>query len=437
MKLFIETFGCQMNISDSEIVASILDGEGYQICGTAAEADLVFLNTCAIRDNAEQRVRKRLRELSGLKRKQPGLMIGVLGCMAERMKEQLLEEELMVDLMAGPDSYRELPAMLLQVSSGQRVANVMLSEAETYEDLSPVRHHSDGVSAFVSIMRGCQNFCAYCVVPYTRGKERSRAPESIVEECRKLMTDGYREVTLLGQNVNSYHWQGDRSLRFPDLLKEVASAVPSMRIRFATSHPKDISDELIATIANTPNVCHHVHLPAQSGSNRILHLMNRKYTREWYLGRVKALREAMPDVAISTDLIAGFCSETEEDHMETLSLMRECHFDFAFMFAYSERPGTSAAEKLADDVPTTVKKRRLNEIITLQQELSLESNKADIGLRFSVLVEGVSKKSDQALFGRTPQNKVVVFPAGDLKAGDTVDVVIHDCTSATLLGKTV
>lgn len=435
MKLFIETFGCQMNFSDSEIVASIMTGEGYEICDTALEADLIFLNTCAIRDNAEQRVRKRLRELSGLKRKRPRVTVGVLGCMAERMKEQLLEEELVVDLIAGPDSYRELPALILQSSMGQRVANVLLSDEETYEDLEPVRYHSNGVSAFISIMRGCQNFCSYCVVPYTRGRERSRDPESILRECVDLVDKGFKEVTLLGQNVNSYHWTtGGSAFTFPVLLASVAEAVPEMRIRFATSHPKDLSEDLIHVMASHANICRHLHLPAQSGSDRILDLMNRKYTRAWYISRVSEVRTVMPDISVSTDLIAGFCGETEADHLETLSLMRECHFDFAFNFAYSERPGTKASEQLRDDVAASEKKRRLNEIIALQQSLSLESNQADIGKRFRVLIEGVSKKSSEALYGRTSQNKVVVFDAGLHRPGEEVWVTITECTSATLLG---
>lgn len=435
MKLFIETFGCQMNFSDSEIVASIMQGDGYEMTDKSEDADVIFLNTCAIRDNAEQRVRGRLKELRSQKKRRPGLTIGVLGCMAERLKEKLLEEEIAVDLIAGPDSYRDLPEMMEQVSTGQKAANILLSEEETYADLEPIRYDTNGVSAFISIMRGCQNFCAYCVVPYTRGKERSRDPESILDECRKLVEDGYREVTLLGQNVNSYRWQrDDKTLDFPDLLTSVAAISPLLRVRFATSHPKDLSDKLIDTIAATPNICNHMHLPAQSGSNHMLKAMNRKYTREWYLERVAALTKAIPDVAISTDLIAGFCGETAEDHLETLSLMRICGFDFAFMFAYSERPGTMAASRLKDDIPEETKKERLQEIITLQHQLSHESNLKDVGKSFTVLVEGVSKKSESRLYGRTAQNKVVVFPAMDFKPGDYAEVKITSCTSATLLG---
>lgn len=438
MKFYIETFGCQMNFSDSEIVASILSGEGYELCSSIDEADTILLNTCSIRDNAELRVRKRLRELKGLKRKRPDVRVGILGCMAERLKEKLLEEELLVDLIAGPDSYRDLPEMFAQISTGQKAANVILSEEETYSDLEPVRYNSNGVSAFISIMRGCQNFCAYCVVPYTRGKERSRDQESILRECQTLTEDGYKEVTLLGQNVNSYLWEQDGSkIDFPDLLESVALKYPGLRIRFATSHPKDLSDKLISVIASKSNICNHIHLPAQSGSNRILELMNRRYTREWYLDRVKAIRALIPDVSISTDLIAGFSSETEEDHQETLSLMRECHFDFAFMFAYSERPGTLAAGKYTDDVPEYEKKRRLSEIIAHQQLLSHESNKSDLGKVFEVLIEGVSKKSSAHLYGRNQQNKVVVFPGAGHMKGDIVEVKIERCTSATLLGSTI
>ncbi len=438
MKLFIETFGCQMNFSDSEIVASILTKEGYSLCDDPSGADTIFINTCSIRNNAEMRVRKRLRELRGLKRRHPEITIGILGCMAERLKESLLEEEVVVDLIAGPDSYRELPAMLRQVNAGQRAAHVILSEEETYGDLEPVRYHSNGVSAFLSIMRGCQNFCSYCVVPYTRGRERSRNPESILYEAGELIRNGYREVTLLGQNVNSYLWQEkDAKTDFPDLLKQVALLSPLLRVRFATSHPKDLSDKLISTMADQPNICRHIHLPVQSGSDRILHLMNRKYTREWYLSRVRAIRSAMPDTGISTDIIAGFCSETEHDHQATLSLMWECRFDFAFMFAYSERPGTMAANRLPDDVPVEVKKRRLHEIIALQQELSHLSNRRDLTRSFTVLAEGASRKSKDHLSGRNEQNKVVVFPAAGYKRGDYVKVHVDRCTSATLLGKAV
>lgn len=435
MKFYIETFGCQMNFSDSEIVASIMTGDGNELCSSVADADMIFINTCSVRDNAEQRVRKRLRELAGLKRKRPGVFVGILGCMAERLKEQLLEEEVVVDLIAGPDSYRDLPVMLAQLTMGQRAANVILSEEETYEDLQPLRYNTNGVSAYISIMRGCQNFCSYCVVPYTRGAERSRNPESIINECRELVSEGFKEVTLLGQNVNSYNRKEDgKEQDFPDLLTQVAKTFPDLRIRFATSHPKDLSDKLIGLIAEFPNICKHIHLPAQSGSNRMLKMMNRRYTREWYIERVNTIRKSIPDVAVSTDLIAGFCSETEEDHQDTISLMRECGFEFAFMFAYSERPGTPAAGKYPDDVPLPEKKRRLKEIIDLQQSLSHESNRRDVGRSFEVLVEGVSKKSDRNLFGRNGQNKVIVFPGTGQTPGDIVNVKVTGCTTATLLG---
>ena len=438
MKFYIETFGCQMNFSDSEIVASIMTGDGGEICGKVEEADMIFINTCSVRDNAEQRVRKRLRELAGLKRKRPGVFVGILGCMAERLKEQLLDEEIVVDLIAGPDSYRDLPAMLAQLSMGQRAANVILSEEETYEELKPKRYNTNGVSAFISIMRGCQNFCSYCVVPYTRGAERSRNPESIVNECRDLVSEGFKEVTLLGQNVNSYLWKADgKEQDFPELLALVAKRFPGLRFRFATSHPKDLSDKLIGLIAEYANICKHIHLPAQSGSNRMLKMMNRRYTREWYIERVNTIRKSIPDVAVSTDLIAGFCSETEDDHQDTISLMRECGFEFAFMFAYSERPGTPAAGKYPDDVPLPEKKRRLKEIIDLQQALSHESNRRDVGRSFEVLVEGVSKKSDTNLFGRNGQNKVIVFPGTGQKTGEIVNVKVTGCTTATLLGTVI
>lgn len=436
MKLFIETFGCQMNFADSEIVASIMQGEGYELCNSAAEADAIFINTCSIRDHAEMRVRKRLRELKGMKKKKPGLTVGILGCMAERLKEKLLEEELMVDLIAGPDSYRELPVMLNQAFLGQKAANVILSEEETYEDLHPVRYGSNGISAFISIMRGCQNFCSYCVVPYTRGRERSRNPESILRETRELLEQGYKEVTLLGQNVNSYLWQEEgHTLDFPDLLASVAGLSSALRVRFATSHPKDLSDKLIHTIASHPGICNHIHLPVQSGSDAILQRMHRRYTRAWYLGRVQAIRDAIPEVSFSTDIITGFCGETEEDHQDTLSLMRACRFDFAFMFAYSERPGTGAAKTLKDDVPPEVKQKRLAEVILVQQSLSLENNRLDIGKTFTVLAEGFSKKSTENLFGRTDQNKVIVFPGKGIRPGEFVKVQVKKCTSATLLGE--
>jgi tRNA-2-methylthio-N6-dimethylallyladenosine synthase len=437
-RLYIETYGCQMNFSDSEIVASVMQDSRYELTDDHREADAIFINTCSIRENAEQRIRKRLRELKSLKKKRPGLQIGILGCMAERLKEQLFEEEESVDLIAGPDAYRDLPRLLTVSETGQKAANVLLSEEETYSDLEAVRYGSNGISAFISIMRGCENFCSYCVVPYTRGKERSRNPESIVQEARQLFNDGYREVTLLGQNVNSYKWKGESGfLTFPDLIKLVAAVSPLLRVRFATSHPKDLSDSLIDAIASVPNICRHVHLPVQSGSSEVLKRMNRKYDREWYLERISALKAAIPDVGLSTDLIAGFCGEKEEDHIESLSLMREVGYDFAFMFKYSERPGTRAFKTMKDDVEEEVKKRRLDEIIQLQLQLSLESNQRDVGKVFTVLADSISKKSDQHLSGRNEQNKVVVFPKENYHPGEYIDVRITSCTSATLLGEAV
>ena len=434
-KFYIETYGCQMNFSDSEIVASVLSRNEFEQAKSLGEASLVLLNTCSIRDNAEQRIWKRLKELKSLKKKNPGLQIGVIGCMASRLKDELMEGGLAVDLVAGPDSYRALPSLLLEIENGQQAANVALSAEETYDNIEPVRFHSNGISAFISIMRGCENFCSYCVVPFTRGKERSRNPFTIVGEARELVTNGFQEVTLLGQNVNSYHWEDENGLiGFPELMRRVAEVSPNLRVRFTTSHPKDLSDELLKVMASYPNICQAVHLAVQSGSNRILKLMNRKYTREWYLERVAAIRYYLPDATITTDIISGFCSETEEEHKETLSLMEAAAFDAAFMFRYSEREGTLASKKLPDDVPDEVKARRLDEIIKLQQNLSAKSNRADIGKTFEVLVEGKSKRSDDFLMGRTPQNKVVVFPARTFKAGDRVLVKITGSTPATLKG---
>ncbi len=436
-KLYIETYGCQMNFSDSEIVGSIMSENNYETTFEAAEADLIFINTCSIRDNAEQRVRKRLKELNAYKKKKPGLRIGVLGCMAERLKEKLLEEEKSVDIIVGPDAYRDLPQLLTTVESGQKAINVLLSEEETYADITPVRLGENKISAFISIMRGCQNFCSYCVVPYTRGKERSRKPETIINEARDLFEKGYKEVTLLGQNVNSYRWEDENKTDFPELLEQVALINPLLRVRFATSHPKDISDKLIQTIAKYENICNSIHLPIQSGSSKLLKLMNRKYDREWYLERISTIKKHIPSCAISTDIISGFCTESEEDHKDTLSLMREVAYDYAFMFKYSERPDTLAAKKYKDDVPEEVKSRRLTEIIELQRSLSHESNLRDIGKTFEFLVEGFSKKSDAQLFGRNSQNKVAVFPKKDYKVGDYVKVKIKSCTTATLIGESV
>ena len=440
-KLYIETYGCQMNVGDSEIVVALLQKEGYFYTQRIEEADVILVNTCSIRDNAEQRIWGRLKEFRRYKRLKPSLMIGIIGCMAERLKDKLLEQERIVDIVAGPDAYRDLPRLLQEASHGGRGVNVLLSREETYADVSPVRLDPNGVSAFIAIMRGCNNMCAYCVVPYTRGGERSRDPETILREARELLAAGYKEITLLGQNVNSYRWEtlsdtGDTSCvtDFPELLSRVADLDPSLRVRFATSHPKDISDKLLETIASRPNLCRAIHLPAQSGSSRMLALMNRKYTREWYLDRIAAIRRIIPDCAISTDLIAGFCTETEEDHALTLSLMREVGYSSAFMFKYSERPGTKAARTMTDDVPDDVKTARLNEIIALQNELSLENNRRDVGKRFEVLIEGESKRSGDQLFGRTSQNKAVIFDRGNYRIGDYVEIEITGCTSATLMG---
>ncbi len=434
-KIHIETYGCQMNVVDSEIVLSIMQKEGYVYTDQPTEADILLLNTCSIRENAEQRIWNRLRELRALKQTRRGLLVGVIGCMAERLKERLVAEESLVDLVVGPDAYRDLPSLVREAESGGKGINTQLSREETYAEISPVRLDRNGVSAFVAIMRGCNNMCSYCVVPYTRGAERSRDPETIVREARQLFEEGYREVTLLGQNVNSYRWEGSSVVGFPELLRRVAEIDPALRVRFATSHPKDMSDSLLDTMASMPNICRSIHLPAQSGSSRILELMNRKYTREWYLGRIEAIRKRMPDCAITTDLIAGFCSETEEDHQLTLSLMREVGYEFAYMFKYSERPGTKAARHMPDDVPEEVKNRRLSEIIDLQNELALASNRRDVGKTFEILVEGVSKRSDEKLFGRTSQNKVVVIDRCAHRTGDYVKVRIVDCTSATLFGE--
>lgn len=436
-KLYIETYGCQMNFSDSEIVSSIMSENNYETTTEVSEADIIFINTCSIRDNAEKRVRKRLQELNAFKKKKPGLRIGVLGCMAERLKEKLLEEEQCVDIIVGPDAYRDLPRLMASVESGQKAINVILSEEETYADITPVRLGENKISAFISIMRGCQNFCSYCVVPYTRGKERSRKPETIINEAQDLFEKGYKEITLLGQNVNSYKWDEDNKTDFPELLEKVALISPLLRIRFATSHPKDISDKLIKTIAKYENICNSIHLPVQSGSTKVLKKMNRKYDREWYMERISSIKKHIPSCAISTDIISGFCAETEEDHKDTLSIMKEVGYDYAFMFKYSERPDTTAAKKYEDDVAEEVKSRRLTEIIDLQRSLSHESNLRDIGKTFEILVEGTSKKSDEQLFGRNSQNKVAVFPKKDFKTGDYVKVKINSCTTATLIGESI
>jgi len=458
-RFYIESYGCQMNFSDSEIVASILNAEGFGATRNYAEADLVLINTCSIREKAEQTVRKRLTEFKKLKENKPGMLIGVLGCMAERLKSQFLEEEKLVDIVVGPDAYRSLPALVEEAETGQKAVNVLLSREETYADISPIRLNSNGVTAFVSIMRGCNNMCSFCVVPFTRGRERSRDTASIINECKDLFDKGFREVTLLGQNVDSYHWSPSPALpggegvgrspstgggwgeavTFAKLLEKVAVISPLLRVRFSTSHPKDITDDVLHTMAKYENICRYIHLPVQSGSTRILQLMNRTYTREWYMAKVDRIREIMPDCGISSDVIAGFCTETEDDHKETLGIMEYSRYDMSYMFFYSERPGTLAQRRYADDIQEEVKKRRLLEIVSVQNHLSLESNKKDVGKTFKVLIEGNSKKSSADWMGRNTQNKVVVFPKGDikLKKGDYVTVKVKDCTQATLLGQII
>ena len=434
-KLFIETYGCQMNVADSEVVASILSSQ-YEMTDDEQSADLILINTCSVRDNAEQRIRHRLQELSAIKKRRPGMIVGLLGCMAERLKQQILEEEPTLDLVAGPDAYRSLPRLIEEVAAGEKAYDVILSRTETYDDIMPVRYAANGVSGFISIMRGCDNFCSYCVVPFTRGRERSRSPQTILNEARQLLADGYKEVTLLGQNVNSYRYEeGDGTVTtFAQLMERVAQLSPQLRVRFATSHPKDISDELIHTIARYPNICKYIHLPVQAGSTSMLQRMNRVYTREQYLERIATIKRVIPDCAIATDIIAGFCGETEEEHQATLSLMREVGYAYAYMFRYSVRDNTYAATHFTDDVPDDLKTKRLEEIIALQQQLSLEHNQRDVGKTFEVLVEGVSKRSNEQLFGRNSQNKVVVFPRKNYKKGDYVHVTITSCTAATLIG---
>lgn len=449
-KLYIESYGCQMNFSDSEIVMSIMQKENFGTTSDFTQADVIFLNTCSIRDKAEQTVRKRLTQFNALKTQKPALTIGVLGCMAERLKSKLLEEEKIVDLVAGPDAYRDLPNLVKQVDEGQKSVNTFLSREETYADINPVRLNSNGVTAFISIMRGCDNMCSFCVVPFTRGRERSRDPHSIVQEAQDLFNRGYREVTLLGQNVDSYKWSPDPDLKgkahierakdtatvnFAQLLEMVAQVHPDLRVRFSTSHPKDITDEVLYTMKKYENICKYIHLPVQSGNSRILELMNRTYSREWYIDRVDAIRRILgQECGISSDMIAGFCSETEEEHQETLSLMDYVQYDFSYMFYYSERPGTLAERKYKDDIQLEVKKRRLNEIISKQQSLSLIRNQKDIGKTYKVLVEGYSKRSGEHLQGRNSANKVVVFPKEHFQKGQYVYVRIEDCTAATLLG---
>lgn len=438
-KLYIESYGCQMNFADSEVVASILRNNGYSTTSDVVEADLILLNTCAIRDNAEQRVRNRLSILNSNKKRNPELKIGVLGCMAERLKTKFLEEEKMVDLVVGPDAYRDLPNLLQEVDEGHKAVNVFLSREETYADITPIRLDSNGVSAFISIMRGCNNMCSFCVVPYTRGRERSRDPYSVEKEAIELFNQGYREVTLLGQNVDSYNWKNENeSFNFAQLLEKIALISPDLRIRFSTSHPKDITDDVLYTIKKYDNICNYIHLPAQSGSSRILDLMNRTYDREWYLGKIDRIREIIgEDCGISHDLIAGFCTETEKDHQDTLTLMDYVKFDYGYMFFYSERPGTPAAKKLKDDVSEEDKKRRLNEIIAKQQEHSLLRNQLAIGKVHKVLIEGESKRSSEDLCGRNDQNKMIVFPRKHYRKGEYVNVLVNSCTTATLKGEIV
>ena len=464
---YIESYGCAMNFADSEVVASILLEHGFGATKNFEQADLIFINTCSIREKAEATVRKRLTEFRVLKREKPGMLVGVLGCMAERLKEKFLQEEKLVDIVVGPDAYRSLPGLIEEAETGQKAVNVLLSREETYADIAPIRLNSNGVNAFVSIMRGCNNMCSFCVVPFTRGRERSRDAVSIINECKTLFEDGYREVTLLGQNVDSYYYTpasptpqegnlgsanannflnsqgafhllgGGGAVTFALLLEQVALISPLLRVRFSTSHPKDITDDVLHTIAKYENICNYIHLPVQSGSSRVLQLMNRTYSREWYIAKVNRIRELIPDCGISTDMITGFCTETEEDHQESLSLMEYCKYDLAYMYFYSERPGTLAARRFADDVPLEVKKRRLQEMVELYRGHSLQAMQKEVGKTRKVLIEGASKKSDQELYGRTDQNKVVVFPKGNLKPGEYITVKIDSCTAGTLIGSVI
>ncbi len=454
-KLYIESYGCQMNFADSEIVTSIMKENGYDTTSDFENADVVFLNTCSIREKAEQTVRNRLNHFNAVKKNKPEMTIGVLGCMAERLKDQLLEEEKVVDVVVGPDAYRDLPKLVEKAEDGLKAVNTFLSREETYADISPVRLNSNGVTAFISIMRGCDNMCSFCVVPFTRGRERSRDPLSIVKEAQDLFDKGYKEVTLLGQNVDSYKWSADENnkawlekkerkgenveiVNFANLLEMVALVSPELRVRFSTSHPKDITDEVLHTMKKYENICKYIHLPAQSGNSRVLELMNRTYTREWYINRVDAIREILGEACgISSDMIAGFCTETQEEHQDTLTLMDYVKYDFSYMFFYSERPGTLAAKKYEDDIPLETKKKRLQEIIARQQEISLERNKLDLGKVHKVLVEGTSKRSDDHLQGRNTANKVIIFPKENFKKGDYVNVMVDDCTAATLFGTAV
>ncbi len=436
-KFYLESYGCQMNFSDSEIVASILIEAGYEATNQMEEADLILINTCAIRDNAEQRVRARLAHFNGFKKTRPGLLIGVLGCMAERLKKKLLEEEKMVDLVVGPDAYRDLPKLVRQAEEGEKAVNVFLSREETYADVSPLRLDGNGVSAFISIMRGCDNMCSFCIVPFTRGRERSRNPYTIVEEARSLIANGYKEVTLLGQNVDSYYWDGDTPVDFADLLAMVAELDPDLRVWFSTSHPKDITEKVVHTIASYDNICNYIHFPAQSGNSRILDLMNRNHTREWYLDKIRMIRSIIPDAGLSSDIITGFCTETKEEHQETLSLMDEVRFDMSYMFYYSERPNTPASKNLPDDVPLETKKARLQEIIERQRTHSLENNALQLSKQFNVLVLGKAKKSNDQVKGRNSHNRMIVFEDEGYKPGQYVTVEVTDYTSATLIGRAI
>ncbi len=465
---YIESYGCAMNFADSEVVASVLIENGFGATTNFEDADLIFINTCSIREKAEATVRKRLTEFRKLKKRKPGMLVGVLGCMAERLKSKFIEEEKLVDIVVGPDAYRTLPGLIEDAETGQKAVNVLLSRDETYADIAPIRLNSNGVTAFVSIMRGCNNMCSFCVVPFTRGRERSRDAESIINECKTLFEDGYREVTLLGQNVDSYYHAspnpseggafnhsanskntsdsqgvmipplgGGGAVTFAMLLEQVALISPLLRVRFSTSHPKDITDDVLHTIVKYENICNYIHLPVQSGSSRVLQMMNRTYSREWYMAKVDRIRELIPDCGLSTDMITGFCTETEEDHQQSLSLMEYCKYDLAYMYFYSERPGTLAERRFTDDVPETVKKKRLQEMVELHRTHSLQSMQRDVGKTFRVLVEGVSKKSNEELFGRNDQNKVVVFPKGNLKKGDYIKVKIDSCTAGTLIGTVI
>jgi tRNA-2-methylthio-N6-dimethylallyladenosine synthase len=437
---YIESYGCAMNFADSEVVASILFENGFGATNNYREADLIFINTCSIREKAETTVRKRLTEFRSLKREKPGILVGVLGCMAERLKEKFIEEEKLVDIVIGPDAYRSLPGLIEEAETGQKAVNVLLSRDETYADIAPIRLNSNGVNAFVSIMRGCNNMCSFCVVPFTRGRERSRDAESIINECKTLFEDGYREVTLLGQNVDSYHWVDEHKeqvVSFAILMEKVALISPLLRVRFSTSHPKDITDDVLHTILKYENICNYIHLPVQSGSSRILQMMNRTYSREWYIAKINRIRELIPDCGLSTDMITGFCSETEEDHQQSLSLMEYCKYDLAYMYFYSERPGTLAARRFEDDVPLEIKKRRLQEMVDLYRGHSLQAMQKEVGKTRKVLIEGTSKKSESDLYGRTDQNKVVVFPKANLRVGEYVTVKIEKCTAGTLIGTVI